>query len=218
MPPARSPVDVASQPAIRSAHSADLPWLYEVCRATVDLRQHPEAAHAELDPYLVGQLYVAPYIAFEPAASAVLTLEGRVQGYAVGTSDSKAFEAFLSDTWLPRVREQYPRPLPHLTPRDQAFLEAIHAPRPQLPTWLEHYPAHLHADLLPKSQGRGFGRKLVGHFFDYLRQAGCPGAHVDVARNNPAAIAFYRALGLTTLLEETANGVVLGLELTGQTP
>lgn len=87
MPPA--PLDVASQPAIRTAHGADLPWLYEVCRATVDLRQHPEVTHADLDPYLVGQLYVAPYIAFEPAASAVLTLEGRVQGYAVGTSDSK---------------------------------------------------------------------------------------------------------------------------------
>jgi GNAT superfamily N-acetyltransferase len=213
MPPA--PLDVASQPAIRSAHSADLPWLYEVCRATVDLRQHPQVTHADLDPYLVGQLYVAPYIAFEPAASAVLTLEARVQGYAVGTSDSKAFEAFLSDTWLPRVREQYPRDLPHLIPRDQAFLQAIHALRPQLPAWIERYPAHLHADLLPSSQGRGFGRKLVGHFLDYLRQAGCPGAHVDVARNNPSAIAFYRALGLTTLLEETANGVVLGLELSG---
>lgn len=200
---------------IRSAHSADLPWLYEVCRLTVDLRQHPEATHADLDPYLVGQLYVAPYIAFEPAASAVLTLEGRVQGYTVGTSDSKGFEAFLSETWLPLVRQQFPRGLTYRSARDQVFLEAVHAPRPKLPTWVERYPAHLHADLLPEYQGRGFGRKLVRHFLDYLKAQSCRGVHVDVARNNPSAIAFYKALGFTTVLYETANGVVLGCELGG---
>lgn len=200
---------------IRAAHSADLPWLYEICRATVDLRQHPEAAHADLDPYLVGQLYVAPYIAFEPAASAVLSLEGRVQGYTVGTSDSKAFEAFMANTWLPLVREQFPRSSTFRLARDQAFLEAVHAPRPKPPAWIDRYPAHLHADLLSEHQGRGYGKKLVTHFLDYLHARGCPGAHVDVARNNPGAIAFYQALGFTTVLHETANGVVLGCELTG---
>lgn len=202
-------------PVIRSAHCADLPWLYEVCRATVDLRQHPEATPADLDPYLVGQLYLAPYIAFEPAASAVLELEGRVQGYTVGTSDSKAFEAFLANTWLPLVREQYPRSSTFRVARDQVFLEAVHAPRLPLPAWIDSYPAHLHADLLPEHQGRGFGKKLVRHFLDYLRTQACPGVHVDVARNNPGAIAFYEALGLTTVLHETANGIVLGCELNG---
>lgn len=200
---------------IRSAHSADLPWLYEVCRATVDLRQHPEATPADLDPFLVGQLYVAPYVVFEPAASAVLTVEGRVQGYTVGTSDSKTFEAFLANTWLPLVREQFPKSSTFRAARDQAFLEAVHAPRPKLPAWIDRYPAHLHADLLPEYQGRGFGKKLVRHFLDYLHAQACPGAHVDVARNNPGAIAFYQALGLTTVLDETANGIVLGSELSG---
>jgi len=212
------PTDVASLPVIRPAHSADLPWLYEVCRATVDLRQHPEASHAELDPYLVGQLYVAPYMAFEPAAAAVLSFEGRVQGYTLGTSDSKAFEAFLCDTWLPLARAQYPQNFTPLAARDQDFLKALHAPRPSLPAWLERYPAHLHADLLPDYQGRGFGRKLVSHFLDYLRSNGCVGAHVDVARNNPAAIAFYKALGLSTVLQETANGVILGSDLSDARP
>ncbi len=176
----------------------------------MDLADYPGARHEQLDPYLVGQLYLAPYLAFEPAGVVVVTVLGRVQGYVAGTSDSVGFERFLEAEWLPRVRVQYPVGLAGLHPRDQAFLASLHRARRELPPWLERYPAHLHADLLPACQGRGLGRRLVTHFYAYVQRLGCAGVHVDVARRNAGAIRFYQALGLDLPLEDTPSGVALG--------
>jgi GNAT superfamily N-acetyltransferase len=57
------------------------------------------------------------------------------------------------------------------------------------------FPSHLHIDLLPRRQGRGFGRRLIETLVASLRARGSPGLHLLVGYGNPRAAGFYRHLG-----------------------
>jgi GNAT superfamily N-acetyltransferase len=64
---------------------------------------------------------------------------------------------------------------------------------------LPAYPAHLHIDLLPPHQGKGFGRKLIQAFASAAGRAGAPGVHVTVSNENERAHGFYLKVGFTKL-------------------
>ena len=59
------------------------------------------------------------------------------------------------------------------------------------------YPSHLHIDILPRQQGKGFGRKLIETLFAALAAKGSPGVHLFVGARNLTALAFYRRIGMT---------------------
>ncbi|MCZ9343187.1 GNAT family N-acetyltransferase, partial [Streptomyces sp. TRM76130] len=60
---------------------------------------------------------------------------------------------------------------------------------------LAAHPAHLHIDLLPEWQGRGYGRALTHTFLRALRQRAVPSVHLVMATANTPARAFYDRLG-----------------------
>ena len=62
---------------------------------------------------------------------------------------------------------------------------------------LERYPAHLHIDLLPVTQGQGLGRRLIERFTELLRERGVRGVHLGVDRRNTGAHRFYERTGFT---------------------
>ena len=47
----------------------------------------------------------------------------------------------------------------------------------------------------PARRRRGIGRALVGELEERAREAGFVGMHLETATNQPAAVAFYQALG-----------------------
>ena len=61
------------------------------------------------------------------------------------------------------------------------------------------HPSHLHIDLLPRAQSRGYGRRMMEMVMDKLRRRGAPGAHLGVSMANTPAFGFYQRLGFSEL-------------------
>ena len=66
---------------------------------------------------------------------------------------------------------------------------------------LEDYPAHLHIDILPVAQSKGYGRKLIEVFLNRLQSQGIKGVHLIVSKKNQNAIGFYKQIGFNEIKE-----------------
>ena len=178
--------------AIRPFAPPDLPALYRICLLTGDSGNDATALYR--DPELLGHYYAAPYAVLEPDLCFVLTVGGEPCGYVLGTCDTEGFNARAEREWFPALRAQLPRPPEDDLAADANLLRLIHAGYSQHPD-LREYPAHLHIDLLPLAQRKGWGRKLIGRFLEALRERGAPAVHLGVSERNTRAIAFYERVG-----------------------
>lgn len=181
---------------IRPYAVTDLEALYRVCLATGWSGE--DATGRYKDPRLVGEVYAAPYGVLRPDCALVLEDAAGVGGYMLGAPDTTAFEKSLEAEWWPPLRARYPDPkrVPRATRTpDQALCALIHHPRRTPSAVTRPYPAHLHIDLLPRFQGRGFGRALIDRWLERMRELGVRGVHLGVSGANHRAIRFYRAYG-----------------------
>ena len=202
------------EPFIRRAVLSDLPYLYEICLKTGDAGK--DASHLYHDPYLVGQYFSAPYLLFSGGIVFVAEFENRPQGYIVSAPNTVAYRQWMEELWLPPLRARYPEPLaPELirSDRESWILSLIHKKHIPLDAdaeiWLKDYPAHLHIDLLPKIQGKGFGRSLMNRLFEELKRQGVGGIQLGVSKLNPGAVAFYHKVGFS-VLQESEKGYTVG--------
>jgi ribosomal protein S18 acetylase RimI-like enzyme len=181
--------------------------LYEICLQT-GAAGH-DASDKFQDPYMIGQYFVAPYLFSNPEACFVAELEGRPIGYIVGTHDTQAYHQWLNRQWLPTVRPKYSSLKPGNTL--ERFLFEIIQETTQTQEIALDYPGHLHIDLLPIAQGKGFGKKLMIEFMSQMQQQQCSGIHLGADATNENAVAFYRKLGFRELsLSEGA--IYMGIE------
>jgi ribosomal protein S18 acetylase RimI-like enzyme len=192
---------------LRPYQASDLESLYEICLKTGDSGK--DASSLYHDPKLLGHYYAAPYGVIEAESCFMLEDALGVCGYIVGTPDSKWLEERLEKYWFPALRQQYAFPDPQNTARDQAIIDLIFTGYRVDPTLLEQYPAHLHIDLLPRAQGKGWGRRLMRTFWWYLQELEVPGLHLGVSAKNLEGIAFYRKLGFE-LLQDHSSWQVYG--------
>ncbi len=193
--------------AIRPYHASDLPQLYRICLRTGD--SGADATGLYDDPDLLGHFYAAPYAVLEPDLCFVLTFAGAPVGYILGTADSQNFRHRTEAEWFPVLRARYASPPEN--ERDASLVRLVHQGyRP--PENLDGYPAHLHIDLLPEAQGRGWGGKLMERFLDALRAKGVPGVHLGVGKRNAKAVGFYERVGFEKLLD-AENWLALGKKL-----
>ena len=174
----------------------DLPGVYRVCLITGSGGSDASALHD--DPDLLGHVWAGPYLAYPDAVTRVLHDEQGVAGYSLGVPDSRAFERWLEEVWLPPLRERHPVGSGS-TPADRALVEWLHQPTPADAGLLVAYPAHLHVDLLPRLQGHGWGRRVVESVLAGLTAAGASGVHLGVDEGNTGAQQFYLRLGFTEL-------------------
>ena len=186
---------------IRPYRPADIDALYQICLLTGDAGQ--DATSRYHDPKLLGHCVAAPYGLFEPSLAFVAEDTSGVAGYIVGALDSQAFEKRLERDWWPRLRTRYPEPPPGLraqrwTP-DQSLAHIIHHPLRTPDELAARYPSHLHINLLPRLQARGYGRQLIQTLTAALRDQGSRGVHLHVALGNQRAAGFYRHVGFTQL-------------------
>src|SRR5690625_3980414 len=148
---------------LRPYYRADYDAVIDICRRTgaggqdaTDRLQHPE---------LMGLVWAAPYVIFEPEHALVIADDAaQVVGYALGTGNTVAFEDRLAARWWPQLQKDYPRQLADAAPTgflDAALSRRIHnAPRTSQEL-TDKWPAHVHIDLLPVVQGQGMGRKTM---------------------------------------------------------
>lgn len=177
---------------LRPYLSADLPSLYRICLQTG--ADGEDAAGLYRDPELLGHYYAAPYAVLEPELCFVLTADGAPCGYVVGTGDTAAFNARAEGEWFPALRARLPVPEEGDGSADARLLRLIHEGYSLHPD-LAVYPAHLHIDLLPAAQGRGWGRRMIEAFLAELRSRGIAGVHLGVAECNERAKTFYARVG-----------------------
>lgn len=185
---------------IRPARPEDRAGAYYVCLKTGDHGQDGESFYRE-DPDALGRVYVGPYLVFEPELSLVLEDEQGICGYALGALDSRTFFARYDAEWRSKLCGMFPEPSGdrRTWTRVQEVHHTYHHPDYFCPEPYDVYPSHLHIDLLPRAQGRGYGREMMERNMETLRRHGSPGVHLGVSALNTRAIGFYQRLGFEEL-------------------
>jgi len=183
---------------IREFRTGDEAAVYDVCLRTGASGE--DATHLYADPDLLGHVFAGAYLKLCPEFASVVEEEGEVLGYILGAPDTRAFEARCEAEWWPPLRERYPDPENPSTP-DERMMHNIHHFAPAPDEIVAGHPSHLHIDLLPQTQGKGYGRRLMDRLRGRLREAGSPGLHLGVSPANRRAIGFYQALGFAVLRE-----------------
>ena len=183
---------------IRPYRAADVAGLYDVCVKTADVGG--DATGMLEDDALWGDLFAAPYGVRDPGLCWVVQSDDeRVVGYVVATDDTNAFAAWFRDEWWPSRVQRYRRSGAAEPTAQDRFLGYGDRMAPPEDAIVAEYPAHLHIDLLPETQGQGLGRRLIDTLLAELGRRGVPGLHLGMNADNAAAGAFYERLGFTRL-------------------
>ena len=186
--------------AIRAFRSADLDALYAVSLATG--HEGGDASHLYSDHKLISHIYSAPYALLEPRLALVVEDDEGIAGFAVGTPDTATWQERLEAEWWPKLRRQYADP--GATPAtewsaDQRRAYAIHRPRRTPQQIVELYPAHLHLNLLKRTQGSGAGTMLFSEWMARASREGVGATHVGVNNANARAVQFWSRRGFDRL-------------------
>ncbi|KAK5205835.1 hypothetical protein LTR41_008517 [Exophiala xenobiotica] len=200
---------------IRSYQESDEDAMIHVFRETAapDLR---EAGEPVL--HYASYLWCRPYFVLEPQTCYVLDDgSGQAVGYLLGVPHTPTFVQKYKETFIPYIKSQgmenpepnepvgwnenLPNALRHIMYNPQGML---HEEWPQL---MESWPAHLHIDILPEFQRKGYGRQLIEMFCDGARKQGAKGVHLGMAAANDEAGKFYARLGFTRFPVVLDDGV-----------
>lgn len=194
---------------IRPYRDADTEALYDICLRTGANGEDASSMYA--DPRLLGEVFVGPYLRFEPELAFVVDEgeTGKPTGYILGARDTDTFETTCEEFWWPTLRTRYPLGSFPAGSADERLVGIIHQKRYADPEIIAEYPSHLHIDLLPSAQGHGLGRALTEQLLAALREAGSPGVHLGVGTKNERAFGFYQRLGFR-VLRRTPEGLTMG--------
>ncbi|HEV3168779.1 MAG TPA: GNAT family N-acetyltransferase [Actinocrinis sp.] len=180
-------------PVIRLYRESDRDAMFDICMRTGWFGGDARGFYQ--DQELLPDIFAAPFTALEPHLAFVLDNGERAVGYVVGTSDTVRFAKEFRERWLPLVAERHPRPTDEPTSHDEVMANLLHNPEGMINPDLADYPAHLHIDILPEYQGRGYGRGLMRAQLTALHEAGAPRVFLGMLTANTAARAFYDRLG-----------------------
>lgn len=198
----------------RSANPEDEDALYAISLATGDSGE--DASSLYNDGRLIGHIYSAPYLHMNPDAVFVAEDDQGVCGYIAGALDTTAYEQRLEREWWPKLRGQYPDPQgdPSAWSADERRSHMIHNPPRAMPHLVEEYPAHIHMNVLPRTQGKGGGTRLLFRWVDMARQNGVKGIHLGVSPRNEKGMAFWQSRGFERLGQFNQQGAIwFGMKL-----
>ncbi|MFG2629532.1 GNAT family N-acetyltransferase [Streptomyces sp. NPDC048473] len=181
-------------PGPRAYHPDDRAALADICVRTAD--NGGDSRHLYPDQELMPSIFAAPYAYLEPDLAFVIDDgTGRAVGYILGTANTERFVEAFRGKWLPLVEERFPAlDGPPRTPSEE-MIALLHDPERMILPELAAHPAHLHIDLLPAWQRKGYGRALMRTFLAALRAKGVETVHLSMLRANTPARAFYDRLG-----------------------
>jgi len=203
-------ITFGSGESVRNFQEEDRSGLYHVCLATGD--SGDSALHLYNEKEMLGEIYVGPYLSFQPELALTLIQDG-VSGYALAALDTRSFEDTLSKQWWPIILEKYQSRSPeNFNERENNLFEYIQNPPLRPEEVVKDYPSHLHIDLLEKAQGRGIGKAMMLHLLETLREQGSKGVHLGMGAQNSRAFTFYTKLGFT-ILDKNDDEWTMGLKL-----
>ncbi|MGC4173875.1 GNAT family N-acetyltransferase [Demequina sp.] len=191
---------------IRPATPADHAQIARICLLTG--ATGADATGVFGDDQVLADVYATPYLQGPGCFVYVWDVDGEARGYVLGTTDTRAFQTWFSDTWWPRVAAAHPV----RTAGDEWLVPSAEDPERMIIPQLDDYPAHLHIDLLPDQQGKGGGRQLIEAAAAHSRDAGAAGLHLVAEKANAGAQEFYPRVGFTAIDEDDAV-VTFGMRL-----
>lgn len=195
---------------IRRYRPEDRADCYDVCVKTGSGGQ--DATGVYVDDNIVPEVFCGPYLDLEPMLAFVVDNGDRVVGYALAAADTRAFVERYRAEVLPAFTQRFGAlDGVNAETRDMAQL-GLHPERMLIPA-IEEYPAHLHIDLLPETQGQGVGRRLMERLLDELAAQGVTGVHLEMDAANHGAGAFYSRLGFTPLDSDDPDSARFAMHL-----
>ena len=201
-------------PFVRAYRPSDRDDVIEVCLRTA--AGGGDATGVYSDDALMPEVFVLPYVEYAPELAFVVDDgSGRVLGYVIGVTDTRAFVEWWKREWTPGFRARHPSagaPTGHNPGfTEEQLLEAGINPERMLIAEVDEYPAHLHIDLLPELQGQGFGRRLIDTLRVALADRGVSAVHLGMDAANTGARAFYDRLGFHELPSSRPESPLLGI-------
>lgn len=160
--------------------------------------------------------YCIPYFILQPENCFVLDDgSGRAVGYIIGTPDNRNFVKQWRKQYIPLLQDQGiskpnsddPDPLSEM--RLNAHSPEEKLLEPPVRELLKDFLGHLHIDIRPEWQRKGFGVQLMDAFLNHVIQQGCKGVHLGMLAANEGAEKFYRRLGFGRfphILDEGKSG------------
>ena len=200
-------------PEIRPYRPADREQIARICLLTA--AGGGDATGVYSDDTLMPEVFALPYVEYAPELAFVVADGDRVLGYVIGVADTAAFARWGKLAWGPGFAARHPSPgaptgrEPALT--EAQLVEAGTSPDRMLIDELAEFPAHLHIDLLPELQGRGFGRRLIETLRAALAARGVSGVHLGMDAANTGAREFYDRLGFHELPSSRPDSPLLGI-------
>ena len=151
---------------------------------------------------LVCLLYCDYYIDNEPDNCFILAdAEDNALGYILCAENEKAFRKGMKP-YLKKVRKlsfsEY------IVDFISTFADKINTIK---------YPAHLHIDILPEGQRKGYGTELLNTLENHLKDKGVKGIRLGVGGDNKGAHKFYESNGYALLRNYGSIGRVYGKRL-----
>jgi len=193
---------------IRPYRTGDLARLREICVRTGAAGGDATARWSSDE--LLPDLFLEPYVTAEPDWCWVVDEGEGAVGYLVAAPSTQRFVRWWRAKWMPWFAERYPAPDEPYS-AEERLVRRGYEPEQLLIAEVEEYPAHLHIDLLPSVQGRGYGRALIENMLiPGLARAGVPGVHLVVDPANTSARSFYSAVGFVALPSSTPDAPTLG--------
>eukprot|EP00605_Chrysophyceae_sp_TOSAG23-4_P002399 GSChrysophyteH1.ASY1.ANO1.2657.1 assembled CDS len=200
---------------LRVAAEEDRAALYNVCLRTGD--SGDDASHLFTDHAMLGAVYVGPYLTFCSSLAFALVTgtndadidncdntfvpAGTVAGYVLGCLDTLKFNQTCHESWWP-VRDPILLSVSESdTTNDSADDETADGGITSTAYMLicGEYPSHLHIDLLPQCQGKGYGAIMINTLLAAMKHQGSKGVHLQMSSHNNRAYGFYLKLGFKRL-------------------
>lgn len=182
---------------IRAYRPTDRSAVASICTRTGDSGADA-TGHFSTDE-LLPDVYALPYVDHEPELALLVDAGAGPIGYILGTADTAAFDRWFVEHWWPTVVGKYEAAASSgaASEQERGIVRSATERIGLAPELLVQYPAHLHIDLLPETQGMGLGRRLIDAFCGLLAERGVPGVHLGVGVSNTGAQRFYERTGFT---------------------
>lgn len=182
---------------IRAYRPTDRSAVASICTRTGDSGADA-TGHFSTDE-LLPDVYALPYVDHEPELALLVDAGAGPIGYILGTADTAAFDRWFVDRWWPTVVGKYEAAASSgaASEQERGIVRSATERIGLAPELVAQYPAHLHIDLLPETQGMGLGRRLIDAFCGLLAERGVPGVHLGVGVSNTGAQRFYERTGFT---------------------
>ena len=183
---------------IRKAAKDDAPVLSRICLLTANAGSSAEERHDFSE--LPGLVYAVPYVTLPTTWGFVLEDEehNKVVGYIVGSTDTRAYERYAAEHWWPSLAEKYP-PETATKAGDIQYAELLRRMPVASDLNISLSPAHLHINILPDYQKKGWGTRLVATAIEFLQDERVPGVWLGLDPRNEGAKKFYERIGFKVI-------------------